>query len=418
MAPSEEQEQPALAYLISRAFFSTALDVFFREITSRGSHRIPATGPVIFVCAPHANQFVDPLVLIKHAGRQNVKPRDAFLVGGASLEITEVISDTEVKIKGPVTTPKALTALISTEGEGSKGTAYKLIPHVDQSEMFATVISRLASGGCVGIFPEGGSHDRSEFLPLKPGVAMMALGAMSQHDSLNVKIVPCGLNYFHAHKFRSRAVIEFGEPIEVDRELVSKYRQGGMERRNAVGDLLNTIYKGLKSVAVTAPDYDTLMGFYKFRSQPAVQDLFIRVQEYNKLLKYYGIKDHQVMKTSFGGVKALVLLASRVTELVVLFLLAAPGTDLAARVNALVDELGPALFEGGREEFEASRIVRPEDISYSEYLATRMNKYGRSAGDDFMRWECVDSSEVEDDVFLFKDVTGELRGARRDRRFE
>ena len=63
-----------------------------------------------------------------------------------------------------------------------------------------TQIARLHAGGCIGIFPEGGSHDRSDLLPLKPGVAMMALGAMAEHADLNVKIVPCGLNYFHADK--------------------------------------------------------------------------------------------------------------------------------------------------------------------------------------------------------------------------
>ena len=38
----------------------------------------------------------------------------------------------------------------------------------------------------------------------------MALGAMAANPTLKVKIVPVGLSYFHAHKFRSRAVVEFG----------------------------------------------------------------------------------------------------------------------------------------------------------------------------------------------------------------
>jgi len=32
------------------------VDIFFREIRSRGSYRIPRRGAVIFVAAPHANQ--------------------------------------------------------------------------------------------------------------------------------------------------------------------------------------------------------------------------------------------------------------------------------------------------------------------------------------------------------------------------
>lgn len=85
----------------------------------------------------------------------------------------------------------------------------------------------------------------------------MALGTLADNPACGLKIVPCGMNYFHAHKFRSRAVIEFGSPIEVPRELVDEYKRG--ERRDAVGALLDIIYQSLVAVTVTSPDYDTLM---------------------------------------------------------------------------------------------------------------------------------------------------------------
>jgi glycerol-3-phosphate O-acyltransferase/dihydroxyacetone phosphate acyltransferase len=50
------------------------------------------------------------------------------------------------------------------------------------------------------IFPEGGSHDRTDLLPLKAGVCIMALGAMAKYN-LNVKIVTIGLNYYRADHF-------------------------------------------------------------------------------------------------------------------------------------------------------------------------------------------------------------------------
>lgn len=85
----------------------------------------------------------------------------------------------------------------------------------------------------------------------------MALGTLADNPDCGLKIVPCGMNYFHAHKFRSRAVIEFGSPIEVPREIVDQYTRG--ERREAVGALLDIIYQSLVAVTVTSPDYDTLM---------------------------------------------------------------------------------------------------------------------------------------------------------------
>lgn len=85
----------------------------------------------------------------------------------------------------------------------------------------------------------------------------MALGTLADNPDCGLKIVPCGMNYFHAHKFRSRAVIEFGTPFEVPRELVEQYKRG--ERREAVGALLDTIYQSLVAVTVTGTDYETLM---------------------------------------------------------------------------------------------------------------------------------------------------------------
>ena len=85
----------------------------------------------------------------------------------------------------------------------------------------------------------------------------MALGTLADNPDCGLKIVPCGMNYFHAHKFRSRAVIEFGTPFEVPKELVEQFKKG--ERRESVGKLLDIIYQALVAVTVTSPDYETLM---------------------------------------------------------------------------------------------------------------------------------------------------------------
>lgn len=85
----------------------------------------------------------------------------------------------------------------------------------------------------------------------------MALGTVASKPDCNLKIIPVGMNYFHAHKFRSRAVIEFGTAIDVPAELAKKFEGPG--RRDAIGEMLETVRQGLISVTVTTPDYDTLM---------------------------------------------------------------------------------------------------------------------------------------------------------------
>jgi glycerol-3-phosphate O-acyltransferase/dihydroxyacetone phosphate acyltransferase len=87
----------------------------------------------------------------------------------------------------------------------------------------------------------------------------MALGAMAQNKNLKIKIVPVGLNYFHPHRFRSRAVVSYGAPISIEPELVEKFMEGGASKREAISTLLESGYEGLKSVTVNAPNYDTLM---------------------------------------------------------------------------------------------------------------------------------------------------------------
>lgn len=93
----------------------------------------------------------------------------------------------------------------------------------------------------------------------------MALGTVAEKPNCNLKIIPVGMNYFHAHKFRSRAVIEFGTPLDVPVELAEKF--SGEGRRDAIGEMLEAVKQGLLSVTVTTPDYDTLMvsNLIKFR---------------------------------------------------------------------------------------------------------------------------------------------------------
>ena len=85
----------------------------------------------------------------------------------------------------------------------------------------------------------------------------MALGALAENPNCGVKIIPVGMNYFHAHKFRSRAVVEFGTAIEISDELVDMYKHG--DRRESIGRVLDTVHQALVAVTVTSPDYDTLM---------------------------------------------------------------------------------------------------------------------------------------------------------------
>ena len=236
-----------IIWLLSHIF-----DCFFREIRTRGAFKIPNDGgPIIFVAAPHANQFVDPVILMDQV-RKNLNRRVSFLIAESSLSITGIgflarclltigvvrpqdnlkFIDGKIKIdpedprriigidthftrdceeKGLIGLPKSLgTAVVETiESDTSliirkefkchkpearsllqNGTNFKYAHKVDHSLVYCKVFEHLAHNGCLGIFPEGGSHDRTDLLPLKAGVAIMALGCMDKYPNVNVKIVP------------------------------------------------------------------------------------------------------------------------------------------------------------------------------------------------------------------------------------
>jgi glycerol-3-phosphate O-acyltransferase / dihydroxyacetone phosphate acyltransferase len=82
--------------------------------------------------------------------------------GIASAEIASIESDTQVTLKKEF---RGLRALESLEAPG--GTVFKTAPKVDQSWVYEKVFQRIEEGGCIGIYPEGGSHDRPDLLPLK-----------------------------------------------------------------------------------------------------------------------------------------------------------------------------------------------------------------------------------------------------------
>ncbi|KAI4161781.1 MAG: hypothetical protein LQ342_004614 [Letrouitia transgressa] len=296
----------------------------------------------------------------------------------ANSEILEIHGPEEIRLKREFKGAVALRQLtgrtdVNEDGkftnggvrrvqEGFEGTPYKTAPKVDQTEVYDAVFESLNGGGCIGIFPEGGSHDRTELLPLKPGVAIMALGSLAANPESGLKIIPCGMNYFHAHKFRSRAVVEFGAPIEVPKELVDLYQSG--DRREATRQLLETVYQALVAVTVTSPDYDTLMliqaarrlynptgkklplpmivelnrrlvkGYTHYKDDPRIVNLKKSVNEYNKQLWLLGVRDHQVEYAKFSIPMVVYTLFYRVGKLVVLAIGTLPGLVLFAPVFA------------------------------------------------------------------------------------
>ena len=255
---------------------------------------------------------------------------------------TELVPGDKIRPPGTPTAFKVLSVssnkavTLSTEGAPDEyevpkdqPVAFDILKKVDTKVVFSKVLERLAAGGAVGIFPEGGSHDRTELLPLKVGIALIAYSAL-EHDGINIPIVPVGLNYFRAHRWRGKAVVEYGKPTMINPSTLEDYRAGGERKRQVCNRLLEDIESAMRSVIVSAPDYETLENIHTARRlyqrnrgpmeaaekqnlsrrfaegyrrltlmtkgnpPPEWLDLQNRIVEYRKELKELGIRDYQV----------------------------------------------------------------------------------------------------------------------------
>lgn len=176
------------------ALFRLVLRVFFRQIQIQGQERVPEQGPVVFVLN-HPNALMDPAFMLCFA------PRPVSFLAKSTLFKMPVIG---AIVRGFDCLP--------VYRRGDKG-----VDPAKNRETFDQARDLLARGGSIALFPEGTSHSDPRLRPLKTGAARIALGAASALSAQQgpLLVVPSGLHYTRKTTFRSRALVVYGEPFEV-----------------------------------------------------------------------------------------------------------------------------------------------------------------------------------------------------------
>ncbi len=202
---------------------------FFREVEIVGRGRIPGDRPLLFV-ANHVNSLVDPLLLVVGL------PRLPRFLGKSTLWQNPLLK--------PILWLAAVIPVYRRQDEG-----------VDASknlETFARCHELLAAGGAIAIFPEGISHSQPSLAPLRTGAARIVLEAEQRFGPLATRIVPVGLTFDAKERFRSRALIEIGEPLDPAAE-VALY---GADAAGAVRALTTRIEAALKAVTLNYESWE------------------------------------------------------------------------------------------------------------------------------------------------------------------
>ncbi|CDR95807.1 glycerol-3-phosphate-acyltransferase, putative [Babesia bigemina] len=286
-------------YMLIKWLTTVIIRTFFMKVTVINEERLPLFGPVILV-GNHNNQFIDAatliyavprqisfLVAMKSLGRRVIgslarlagcipvhrqedlkymgigkihwKHNDTMIRGmdtqftmdlnvgdklyfiDQKLSIEAVHSDTELTLQRPISRPCK---------DEENGEDFWILPKVDLSDTYEAVSTALRFGNSIAIFPEGGSHDRTNLLPLKPGVVLMAIFSLLE-GAEDVVILPVGLAYGDSHGIQSNATVYYGTGITISKRDVEEFQ---VDRYTVVNRILGVIEKGLNDCMITAPN--------------------------------------------------------------------------------------------------------------------------------------------------------------------
>ena len=203
-----------------------AMRIYFRRVEVVGLEHVPQKTPVIFVLN-HPNALVDPAFLL------GLAPRRVSFLAKAPLFRMPVLSFFV----------RAVEAIPVYRRQDDDGDVSK------NEETFAAARKLLASGGTIGICPEGVSHDEPRLRPIKTGAARIALAALSTGEVSELQIVPAGLYYTSKTKFRSSVLLYFGKPVDV---MPVELEPDGNPPRDAVRAFSTQIENALREVMLDA----------------------------------------------------------------------------------------------------------------------------------------------------------------------
>ncbi len=318
--------------------------VFFRRVTVTGLDKIPTEGGGIVV-SWHPNGLIDPgLILTQFPRRVVFGARHGILkwpiLGSLMRQIGTV----------PIFRAKDLPNL----DKAARGQA--------NQKSLGALASEIASGSFSALFPEGISHDAPHLMELKTGAARLYYQTCSLSDSgSRAMIIPVGLHYDDKDLFRSNALVEFFEPIELPDALQPQADLDDEQSREQARKLTREIERVLDTVCLATESWELhnlmhtarrliraerakragkipgrsdiderVLGFARIRTayealkneQPElVQTLVQRVEDYDADLHALGLHDHELDRPPELSVQ---LLSALLVQVVFVYLLLPP----------------------------------------------------------------------------------------------
>ncbi len=217
---------PSLLYRILKIYCTTALQFYFKTWQINNVKAIPRTGPVIFI-PNHQNAFLDAILVICSSARNpwSIARASVFKDGLITRLLTAIQIKPVFRIRDGWSSLRNNDAII-----------------LEWSEM-------LTKGQDILIFAEGNHNQPYAAGVLQKGFARMAM-QFQQRDSTPLTIVPVGFHYENHYEFRSRVLVNFGNPIRVNEILQESHSE-----REKLEALVSVTDRALKELSLAiAPD--------------------------------------------------------------------------------------------------------------------------------------------------------------------
>lgn len=182
-----------MLYRILKVLVGIGIRLYYREIKVKNGKFLEHDGPMIII-ANHPNTLMDAW-MIGHVCRRPIyfMAKGTFFSTPLKRKILQSLNMIPVNRK--------------VDGK---------IAGVSNEDSFEACYKLLEEGKTLVIFPEGNSFPERQLRQLKSGTARIALEAENRNNgTLNLKVVPMGLFYSQAEKFRSSVMItvEQGLPV-------------------------------------------------------------------------------------------------------------------------------------------------------------------------------------------------------------
>ncbi len=216
-----------MIYSFVKVIARFALKIFFRKIYFTNRDRIPKGKPLI-LAINHPTAFIEPCILACFL------PYDLYYLVRGDL------------FKKPIFR-KMLNVLhmvpIFRKQEG--------LDQLDKNgETFDFCYEALNDFKTVVILPEGKTIQEKRLRIIRKGLARIAFGTHDKYGDIDLHIVPIGVNFTEADKFRSVAMFDVGDPIRLN----DYYDQYLENPQKAIRILTNKVKEGLEDHIVNIPN--------------------------------------------------------------------------------------------------------------------------------------------------------------------